>query len=179
VDSLTSVVSVGGDDGEPLAAALVGDASVRSFMSAIRSELGAAAGGDGIRILADLGVTTQRDGKLAVDSTKLNKALDNNLEQVSSFFTGEKGLMARLEAKTKPYTQSGGILENRTKALQNTLSSVDSQRETLASRLSKLESRLFAQFNAMDALVSQMSSTSSFLTAQLDSLPGVVRKDKK
>ena len=179
VDSLTSVVSVGGDDGEPLAAALVGDASVRSFMSAIRSELGAAAGGDGIRILADLGVTTQRDGKLAVDSTKLNQALDNNLEQVSSFFTGEKGLMARLEAKTKPYTQSGGILENRTKALQNTLSSVDSQRETLASRLSKLESRLFAQFNAMDALVSQMSSTSSFLTAQLDSLPGVVRKDKK
>ncbi|MFA5679575.1 MAG: flagellar filament capping protein FliD [Pseudomonas sp.] len=178
VGSLTSVVSVGGDDGEPLAAALVGDASVRSFMSAMRSELGTAASSDGIRILADLGVTTQRDGKLAVDSTKLNKALDNNLEQVGNFFTGEKGLMARLEAKTKPYTQSGGILENRTKALQNTLSNVDSQRETLATRLTKLESRLFAQFNAMDMLVSQMSSTSSFLTAQLDSLPGVVKKDK-
>lgn len=178
VGSLTSVVSVGGDDGEPLAAALVGDASVRSFMSAMRSELGTAAGSDGIRILADLGVTTQRDGKLAVDNTKLNKALDNNLEQVGNFFTGDNGLMARLDAKTKPFTQSGGILENRTKALQNTLSNVDSQRETLATRLTKLESRLFAQFNAMDALVSQMSSTSSFLTAQLDSLPGVVKKDK-
>src|SRR5690554_7279634 len=77
--------------------------------------------------------------------------------------------MARLEAKTKPYTQSGGILENRTKALQNTLSSVDSQRETLASRLSKLESRLFAQFNAMDALVSQMSSTSRSEETRLNS----------
>src|SRR5690606_41080980 len=144
-----------------------------SFMSDIRSELGAAAGGDGIRILADLGVTTQRDGKLAVDSIKLNKALDSNLEQVSSFFTGEKGLMARLEAKTKPYTQSGGILENRTKALQNTLSSVDSQRETLASRLSTHESRLFAQFNSFDARVSQMCNTSTYLSALLDSLPGL------
>jgi len=179
INALTSVVSVGGDDGEPLAAALVGDSSVRSFMSAMRSELTAPSSGEGIRILADLGISTQRDGKLAVDNTKLNKALDTNFEQVNSFFTGDQGLMARLENKVKPYTETGGILENRTKALQNTLSSVDDQRETLATRLTKLESRLLAQFNAMDSLISQMNSTSSFLTAQLDSLPGVVRKDKK
>ncbi|WP_226944577.1 flagellar filament capping protein FliD [Pseudomonas sp. FME51] len=177
INSLTSVVSVGGDDGEPLAAALVGDSSVRSFMSAMRSELGSVAGGDGIRILADIGITTQRDGTLGVDNTKLNKALDNNFEQVNGFFTGDQGLTARLESKVKPYTESGGILENRTTALQNTLSSVDDQRETLATRLTKLESRLFAQFNAMDMLISQMSSTGNFLTAQLDSLPGVVKKD--
>ena len=178
VSALTNVTSVGGDDGEPLAAALVGDSSVRSFMSAMRSELGSPAAGEGIRILADLGISTQRDGKLGVDSDKLDKALDDNFEQVNSFFTGEQGLMARLDNKIKPYTETGGILENRTKALQNTLSGVDDQRESLTLRLGKLESRLFAQFNAMDALVSQMSSTSSFLTAQLDSLPGVVKKDK-
>ena len=179
VNSLTSVTSVGGDDGEPLAAALVGDASVRSFMTAMRSELGSVAAGDGIRILADLGISTQRDGKLAVDDTKLEQALDNNFEQVNSFFTGEQGLMARLEAKVEPYTQTGGILESRTKALQNTLSRVDDQRDTLSTRLTKLESRLFAQFNAMDMLVSQMSSTGNFLTAQLDSLPGIVNQNKK
>lgn len=177
VNALTNVTSVGGDDGEPLAAALVGDSSVRSFMSAMRSELGSPAAGEGIRILADLGISTQRDGKLGVDSDKLDKALDGNFEQVNSFFTGEQGLMARLDNKIKPYTETGGILENRTKALQNTLSGVDDQRESLTLRLGKLEARLFAQFNAMDALVSQMSSTSSFLTAQLDSLPGVVKKD--
>src|SRR5690554_565511 len=131
INSLTSVVAVGGDSTEPLAAALVGDSSVRSFMMAMRSELGSAAGGEGVRILADLGITTQRDGKLAVENAKLEKALDNNFEQVNAFFTGENGLMARLDAKIKPYTQSGGILENRTKALQNTLSGVDEQRETL------------------------------------------------
>lgn len=178
VNKLTSVTSVGGDDTEPLAAALVGDSSVRAFMSAMRSELGASSDTEGVRILSDLGITSQRDGKLAVDNTKLNKALDNNFEQVNAFFTGDKGLMARLDNKVSPYTDKSGVLENRTKALQNTLSSVDEQRESHAARISKLESRLFAQFNAMDMLVSQMNSTSSFLTAQLDSLPGVVKKDK-
>ncbi|MAB24510.1 MAG: hypothetical protein CMK78_09200 [Pseudomonadales bacterium] len=180
VKSLTSVTAVGGDDTEPLAAALVGDASVRSFMTAMRNEMGTPASGDGIRILSELGITTQRDGKLALDNTKMNKALDTNPAQVSAFFTGDQGIAARLEDKVKPYTEAGGTLDSRTKALQNTLSGrggVDEQREALTLRLGKLEARLFAQFNAMDALVSQLSSTGSFLDAQLDSLPGFVKKD--
>ena len=182
VNTLTNVTPIADGNAEPLAAELVGDASVRSFMSAMRTELGSVSNGSGIRILADLGITTQADGTLAVDNTQMNKALDNNFEQVNAFFTGEQGLMARMEAKVKPYTESGGILENRTKALQQTLTGpggVDDQRESLAARLTKLETRMLAQFNAMDALVSQMSSTSSFLTAQLDSLPGVVNQNKK
>lgn len=181
VNALTNVTPIADGDSEPLTAALVGDSSVRSFMNAMRSELGSPTSGEGIRILADLGISTERDGKLKLDNDKLDNALDNNLEQVNSFFTGEQGLMGRLDERVTPFTESGGILDNRTKALQNTLTGpggVDDQRETLAMRLSKMESRLFAQFNAMDALVSQMSSTSSFLTAQLDSLPGVVKKDK-
>ncbi len=178
VNKLTKVTPVGGEDSEPLAAALVGDSSVRSFMSAIRGELGSAGNSEGIRMLSDLGITTQRDGTLAVDNTKLNKALDNNFDQVNSFFTGKDGLMARMESKVTPYTDKGGVLDSRTKALQNTISSVDAQRESHAARISKLEARLFTQFNAMDMLVSQMNSTSSFLTAQLDSLPGVVKQDK-
>lgn len=177
INSLTSVVAVGGEDSEPLAAALVGDSSVRSFMSSIRSEMGSAVSGSGIRILADLGITTQSDGTLAIDSAKLGKALDGNLEQVGELFAGEKGLMSRLETKVEPYTETDGILDARTKALQNTLTRVDEQRETLATRLSKLETRLLAQFNAMDTLVSQMTSTSDYLSSQLDSLPGVVKKD--
>ena len=178
VNKLTKVTPVGGEDSEPLAAALVGDSSVRSFMSAIRGELGSAGNSEGVRMLSDLGITTQRDGTLAVDNTKLNKALDNNFDQVNSFFTGKDGLMARMESKVTPYTDKGGVLDGRTKALQSTITSVDAQRESHAERISKLEARLFTQFNAMDMLVSQMSSTSSFLTAQLDSLPGVVKQDK-
>lgn len=178
VNSLTKVTPVGGDDGEPLAAALVGDASVRSFMSAIRSELGNAQGGDGMRILADLGISTQRDGTLAIDDERLDTVLKDDFEKLNGFLTGDTGLMARLNNKVDPYTQKGGILESRTTALQNTLSSVDDQREQLTRRIDKLEARLFSQFNAMDALVSQLSGTSDFLSGALDNLPGVVRQDR-
>lgn len=178
VGSLTSVIPVGGDDGEPLAAALVGDASVRSFMSAMRSELGSVGGEEGgIRILADLGVTTQRDGTLAVDDDKLTEALENNFDQLNGFLTGDDGLMARLGNQIDPFTKSGGILEGRTKALQNTLSSVDDQREALDLRIGKVEARLLSQFNAMDTLLGQLAGTSNYLTGVLDSLPGVVKKD--
>ena len=179
VTSLTKVTKVGGDDGEPLAAALVGDASVRSFMSAIRNELGNAQGSDGMRILADLGISTQRDGTLAIDDERLDTVLKDNFEQLNGFLTGDTGLMARLNNKVDPYTQKGGILESRTTALQNTLSSVDDQREQLTRRIDKLEARLFSQFNAMDALVGQLSGTSDYLSGALDNLPGVVRQDRR
>lgn len=178
VNSLTGVTAVGGDDKKPVVGALVGDSSVRSFMSAMRSELTSPSNAEGIRMLSDMGITTQRDGKLAVDTTKMNSAVDNNFDQVKDFFTGDKGLMARMESKVKPYTDSDGLLAGRTKSLNNTLSSVDAERETLAARITKLEARLFTQFNAMDSLVSQLNSTSSFLTSQLDNLPGVVKQNK-
>lgn len=180
IGTLTSVTAVGGDDGEPLAGPLVGDASVRSFSSAIRNELGSTVGGsEGMRVLADLGISTQRDGTLKIDDTRLDTVLADSFDQVSGFLTGENGVLARLEAKVSPYTQTGGILESRTSALQNTLSSVDDQREQLSRRIGKLEARLFSQFNAMDALVAQLSGTSDYLSGALDNLPGVVRQDRR
>ena len=55
ISGLTNVTPVADGNSEPVVAALVGDSSVRSFMTAMRSELGAWSGGEGIRILADLG----------------------------------------------------------------------------------------------------------------------------
>lgn len=180
VASLTSVTSVGGDSGRPVTGALVGDATVRTFMSGLRNQLVApTAGSEGVRILADLGVTTQKDGSLKIDDARLDKALDDNFAQVSGFLTGDQGLMSRLDSVAKPLTETGGVLDSRTKALQTTLRGVDQQREDLARRVTQLEARLFAQFNAMDQLVGQLSQTSQYLEGQLANLPGVVRQDRR
>ncbi len=180
IGKLTNVTSVGGEDGEPLVAPLVGDASVRSFSTAVRNELGSSLGGsEGMRVLADLGISTQRDGSLKIDDERMDAVLEDNFTQLSGFLTGENGILARLESKVDPYTQTGGILESRTNALQNTLSSVDDQRLELGRRTEKLEARLFAQFNAMDSLVAQLSNTSNYLSGALSNLPGVVRQDNR
>jgi len=176
INSLTNVTPVGGDEGEPLAAALVGDASVRSVLSNLRNEM-ATAGTGSVRILSDLGISTQRDGSLLLDADKLDTALSENFDAVGEFLAGDQGMMTRLSAKIEPYAKSGGILETRNTSLQNTLADIDDQRERLTTRLASLEARLLTQFNAMDALVANLSSTSDYLTGQLANLPGVVKQD--
>lgn len=102
-NTLTSVVSVG-EGKEPLVGGLVGDSSVRNVLSGLRAELtNTSAGQSAFRALADLGITTQKDGKLAIDDIKLTAALENNYDAVGAFITGDNGLMSRLSGRVDGY----------------------------------------------------------------------------
>lgn len=70
------------------AAVLNGDSTVRNIQVRLRSMLGTVVqGSDGAYSrLADIGVTLQKDGTLAADSAKLNKALASNFNDVASLF---------------------------------------------------------------------------------------------
>ncbi|MNO69628.1 Flagellar hook-associated protein 2 [compost metagenome] len=166
-----TVVTSVGEGKTPVTGALVGDATVRSLVSGMRNELVITNGEGGVRVLADLGIKTRQDGTLELDSTKLDKAVSENFEDIASLFAGDNGLAARMTNKLKPYTDTGGVLELRNKALQETLGSVDKQQEVLNRRISALQERLLKQFNAMDALVGNLQSTANSLTNQLASLP--------
>ncbi|WP_313227521.1 flagellar filament capping protein FliD [Stutzerimonas chloritidismutans] len=176
-NSLTKVTKVG-EDGQPLAGGLVGDSSVRSILSGVQSELTSVGGSDGVRMLSDLGITTQKDGTLAVDDKKLDTALEKNFSAVGGFFTGETGLMNRLNSRVEGFNQSGGILAQRVSGLEATNADIKTQREKLDLRIESMSTRLYAQFNAMDTLVAQLANTSSWLENTLSSLPGVVKKQQ-
>jgi flagellar hook-associated protein 2 len=172
----TAVVQVG--EGEkPVTGALVGDATVRGLVSGLRSELVKMAGQEGFRALAELGITTQKDGTLKIDDAKLSSALDSDFEAVANYFTGDNGLMVRLDKNVNEYLKTNGVFDQRTKALQGTLNNIDDQREALDLRISKVQERLVARYTAMDQLVSRLQKTSESLTNQLASLPGLVKKD--
>ena len=172
---LTNVTQVG-EGKAPVVGGLVGDATVRTLLSGVRNELVNPAGQEGIRVLADLGITTQKDGTLKIDDTKLGTAITDNFDAVGSFFTGDSGLMSRVDKRINGYIQTGGVLEQRMKGLTGTLADIDKQKETLTRRVSQMQTRLFAQFNAMDALVGNLNATSNRLTQALGSLPGVVKQ---
>ncbi|UNG20564.1 flagellar filament capping protein FliD [Stutzerimonas zhaodongensis] len=178
INSQTKVTSVG-DGKTPVTGALVGDATARTLLGTIRNELVNTQGGGAIRVLADMGITTQKDGTLAIDSAKLDKTLAGNFEQLSGFFTGDTGLAARLDAKLKPYTETGGILEQRNKAMTETITKIDKQKEDLDRRITSLQERLYKQFNAMDTLVGRLSNTSASLLASLENLPWAANNSKK
>lgn len=172
IKAQTSVTSVG-EDKAPVAGALVGDATARNLTSAIRNELVNIQGDSSspIRALADLGITTQRDGTLAIDSTRLDKAISESPEGVATLLTGDNGLANRLKKQLDPYSSTGGILESRTKVLNETISKVDTQQAELDRRMTTLQARLYKQYNAMDSLLGQLNNTSSSLLASLDAMP--------
>lgn len=174
-NALTSITKVG-EGKEPVTGELVGDSTVRGLLSSIRSEM-TTQGTGSFRVLADLGITTQKDGTLAIDDAKLKSSLAKDIGAVGTLFTGDNGLMNRLDGKVAGYVKTDGILNQRISGLNQTINSVDEQRETLNTRVEKMQTRLFAQFNAMDSLVGQLLATSDWLAQTLDSLPGLVKKD--
>ncbi|OSO72683.1 branched-chain alpha-keto acid dehydrogenase subunit E2 [Stutzerimonas stutzeri] len=178
INAQTKVTSVG-EDKAPVTGALVGDATARTLLNTIRNELVSVQGSGGIRALTDIGVSTQKDGTLKVDSDKLSKVVSANFAELSELFAGEKGLATRLDEKLKPYTQTGGILEQRNKVMTETISKIDKQKVDLDRRITSLQDRLYKQFNAMDALVGKMASTSSSLLASLENLPWAANNSKK
>lgn len=178
INAQTKVTSVG-EGKAPVTGALVGDATARTLLNTIRNELVNVQGDGALRALTDIGITTQKDGTLAIDSAKLDKAMASNFGELAGLFTGDKGLASRLDAKLKPYTETGGILEQRNKAMTETITKIDDQKEALTRRLTSLQERLYKQFNAMDLLVGQLSNTSSSLLASLENLPWAANNSKK
>lgn len=178
INAQTKVTSVG-EGKTPVTGALVGDATARTLLNTIRNELVNVQGDGALRALTDIGITTQKDGTLAIDSAKLDKAMASNFGELSGVFTGDKGLASRLDAKLKPYTETGGILEQRNKAMTETITKIDDQKEALTRRITSLQERLYKQFNAMDLLVGQLSNTSSSLLASLENLPWAASNSKK
>lgn len=175
---LTAVVQLG-EGKKPVTGPLLGDTSIRNLMSGVRKEMVQLGDSGGIQSLAQLGITTGKDGKLSLDSSKLDAALvGSNYSKAAEYLAGEGGLMSRLSAVASPYVGTGGVLDERQKGLQSTVSNIDKQREALNLRIEKVQTRLYAQYNAMDSLVGQLKRTSESLANQLASLPGFVRKDK-
>ena len=84
-----------------------------------------------------------------------------------------------MSEKLQPYTQTGGILQQRYESMTSTITSIDKQRADLERRVTSLQERLYKQFNAMDQLVGQLANTSNSLLASLENLPWAASNSKK
>lgn len=70
-------------------APLQGDSTVRMLQSQLRSMLSQSVTGasGGLTTLAQIGVSTQKDGSIALDSAKLNSAMTSNFKDIASLFS--------------------------------------------------------------------------------------------
>jgi flagellar hook-associated protein 2 len=74
--------------GTKTAGPLFGDSTLRNLQSSLRSQLNKGVTGlsGQLSSLSQIGITFQKDGTLAVDSSKLDKAIKDNLSDISALF---------------------------------------------------------------------------------------------
>lgn len=152
---------------------LLGDALTRSIERQIRTKTTQQVSGiyTDYNSLAAIGITTQKDGSLKIDSTTLNNVIDTDLTSLTNLFTAENGIANIVDSTIDSYVEFNGILDTKTDGIKDSISDITKQREQLAFRMESLEARLTAQFIAMDGLVSQLTSTGTFLTDALKNIP--------
>lgn len=156
--------------------ALTGDSTLRNLQVQLRSALTSPQTGTtgDFTMLSNIGVSFQKDGTLAVDSTKLDAALNNNMDGVAKLFAGTAtdtaGYGKQLSVLALGFTATGGALTAAADGLTGSLKRLDKQYEAMSTRIDATVARYKAQFTQLDIMMSSMNSTRSYLTAQFDSM---------
>ncbi|MCG9729258.1 flagellar filament capping protein FliD [Shewanella sp. Isolate13] len=158
------------------AAALQGDSMIRSIESQLRNMISNRVDVDGETIaLYDIGIETDRYGKMSINDEKLDKALSEDMGAVEGLFsTPDTGIASSLDKVVDGYVKAGGLIDSRNNALTSEQQRLDDQRESFSLKMEMLQARLFKQFNAMDLIVGQLNQQSAGLAERLNSLPGVI-----
>ncbi len=151
------------------ATTLAGDTAIRSLQQALQRLTSTAVPGLGaVRALADVGVRTERDGTLSLDTSVLASALARDPAGVDAAFgdaaSGIAQQVSRLaDAYAAPTT---GLLALQQTGMQDRIRSLDDQQAALQGRIDAYRDGLVAQFTAMENVVGQLKTIGNFLTSQ-------------
>ncbi|MDY0959410.1 flagellar filament capping protein FliD [Sphingomonas sp. CFBP8993] len=126
----------------------------------------------GPKTLADLGVGTNRDGTLKVDSARLSQVMAQYPDAVEQMFqsSGDNliGLSAQLNNIQMAATSTVYGLGATSKQLAQDQSANQLAQSNLTDDQTSTQDRMTAQFAAMNARVSSYKSVQSFLTQQVN-----------
>ncbi len=152
---------------------LVGDSTVRTIESRLRSVLtGGVAGGE-LSTLNQLGITLQRDGTLEMDDDTISDLVANNPQALSDFFVGGEagnGLAAQLDSTVERMLGDNGVVKLAISGAENRVKSLDERYERMEVTIERTISRYRTQFGQLDSMIAQMNSMSTYLTQQFDAL---------
>lgn len=148
------------------ASALTGDSTVRSIDRQLREALRTvpATVTGNLKQLADIGISIDASGTMAVDSSKFEKAVTSNFASTQSILDGYG---KALKTTITSLTDTNGVIAARTTGIKSSIKLLDAQKERLNDRLETIEKRYRARFTSLDKLVSSMQTTSTFLSQQI------------
>ncbi len=143
---------------------LGGDPTMRLVQARMQALLTTAVGSTGMRTLADLGLKSDRDGKVTIDDAAFDKAVASDPGAADRILAGLKPAADDL---VNAFTDSvNGALTVRSQGLADKKKRVGDQITQLQDRADQYRARLVAQFAAMEKVLSGLKAIGNFLTSQ-------------
>lgn len=160
-----------------LGSVLRGNATINNAKRQLQGILSTSVNNDGqFEILSEIGITTDRNGKLLQNNTKLDTALKDNFDNVVSLLAGDDkaaGVMKNFNSLLLNLTSSSdGIYAQQKTSYTSKVKSFDTKIDQMELRMTKREASMRAQFTAMEQLVSMLNAQGDFLTQQMNALTG-------
>lgn len=162
------------DSESGVASPLFGDSTTRTVTNTLRRALSPSLNLGDMDRLYELGITTARDGTLEIDYEELDEVLDEDMDSVVKFFSGDDendGFATKFyDSLENLMDEDTGIFARREDTINGLIDSINDDIEDKETRMDKEEEILRKQFTSLETLMSTYSSQSSFLTNQLSSL---------
>lgn len=140
-----------------------------NLLSALRSDISTAkaTAENSIRIFADLGITTERDGTLAFKSETLEAALDQDANAVNEITISLGDSMGLTGGTIYSYTRLNGMIDVSINSNNTQISDLNDRIARAEELILKTEENMRARFARLEATMSELQSTSSSLTSLL------------
>ena len=164
------------DSATSTAGPLQADTTAVSIQNQLRSILGSSSTASSMfGTLSQAGLEIQSDGTLKVNASKLNTSL-GNLSQVKSLFANvdssgatQDGFAQRMRSLADGMLSTDGLLTNRTTGLATSIADNTKRQTEVQERLARTESRLRAQYTALDTKMATLTTLSTYVTQQIAS----------
>lgn len=149
------------------AGSLAGDPAVRQMINELTTIIGGTVSGGEFATLTSVGITTKPGIGLALDTTLLNSAIDNNLDDLANLFTSDEGFATKLDAWAS--TSINVTLTSRTSNIRDAISNIADEIDIREVRLASLEKRYTAQFTNLNVVLANMSAQQTFISQAFSS----------
>jgi flagellar hook-associated protein 2 len=155
-------------DSEALSAdSALGDKSaIRSIITELKDKLFGSYGTNSDKSVFNFGIELDKYGGLSLDSTKFNKAVQEDLSGLKDLFLGsaeKKGLGTILKETIDNMSFSGGVLNTYESSMITRETKLNESKEKAEASLNAKYEQLALQFSSYGALINQMESSFSGL----------------
>ncbi len=149
------------------------DSNISALVSNVKKAFFSEAGGTG-KTAASIGISTASyfssdKGNLVLDTTALEKALEENPEDVISILTGgsstaassEQGVAYKLKTAMSTYLDDA---DDKVDSTSEKITNLESGLELLEDKLDDLAERYYSKFSAMETALASLNSQSSYIS---------------